>query len=515
MTYARIEPRTADDSSRSTNVTDGSAQRKLSHFVPPQSAPEQDADGVVDIAHGKVLLGFPLRAVRRHARLSWAVFGSVIVLTGAAAVVIPRSYDIRTKITAEQNIVMPALNNPRRAVPTASDMPTRLATEAVMRRDNLVGIIKATNLLDTWPIVQSPAGKVKTALVSLLTGRPTTEGRINALVGLLEKKLWVDTGEGTVTIGIHWVDPMSGFRIVQLAQQNFLDERHASEVSIIGESIAILESHVSSARDAIQEALGDVDESQSHARVATTTVERVTEPAPRAAPIVSNDQEIASVQALLSSKQQAISDLESARAHRLADLNARLTELRKSFGPAHPDVVLAQEGITALAGESPQLVGLRSEEGQLRARLQTLGAAAAAAPPRNAAEPARARVTLERLRSRPDSIEDPRVTYAKSRLKIAIANYEDLLDREEGARIELETARAAFKYRYSIITPPEIPDHPASPNVPRLLMVGVFLAFVLTLFVATVMDMFSGRVIEPWQVKEILGLPVLGEVGRA
>lgn len=515
MTHARIEPRSADDSSRPALGGDFQAPRKLPYLQgPPSNGEDPDGEAVFDAAHGKILLGFPLRAVRRRPKVAAIIFGSVIVLTVFAAVFLPRTYDVRTKITAEQNILMPALNNPRRAIPNASDMPTRLATEAVLRRENLVGIIKAMNLLDMWPKLQSPAGKLKSTLFSIVKGPPTKEDRINALVGLLEKKLWVTTGEGTVTIGINWVDAKTGFRIVQMAQQNFIDERHVSEVSIIGESIAILESHVASARDAIQDALGDVDQTQSRASVPVRAERAADDASPRSAPISSNAQEIASVQALLSAKQQGISDLEGARTRRLADLTARLTELRKSFGPAHPDVVLTQEGIMALAGDSPQLTNLRNEESQLRARLQVLGAA----PSRGAAvaqEPIRARVALQRLRSRTDSLEDPRVMYAKSRLKIAIANYEDLLDREEGARIELETARAAFKYRFNIITPPEIPDHHATPNIPRLLMVGFFLAFLLAFFVTTALDVLGGRIVEPWQTREMLGLPLFGEVGRA
>jgi uncharacterized protein involved in exopolysaccharide biosynthesis len=517
MTYARIEPRSPDDSSRLGLGGEFQASRKLPYLQgPPGNREEQEGEAVFDAAHGKILLGFPLRAVRRRPRVAATIFGSVVLLTVMAALFLPRSYDVRTKITAEQNILMPALNNPRRAIPNASDMPTRLATEAILRRENLIGIIKAMNLLDMWPTLQSPAGKLKSTLLSIVKRPPTKEDRINALVGLLEKNLWVTTGDGTVTIGINWVDPKTGFRIVQMAQQNFIDERHASEVSIIGESIAILESHVASARDAIQDALGDVDQTQSRASLPTVRVVRPAEDeSARSAPISSNAQEIASVQALLSAKQQGISDLEGARTRRLADLTARLTELRKSFGPAHPDVVLTQEGITALAGDSPQLTNLRNEESQLRARLQALGAAPNRTPVANASEPSRARVVLSRLRSRPDSLEDPRVTYARSRLKIAIANYEDLLDREEGARIELETARAAFKYRFSIITPPEIPDHPATPNIPRLLIVGFFLAFVLAFFVTTAMDILGGRIVEAWQVREMLGLPVFGEIGRA
>ena len=39
--------------------------------------------------------------------------------------------------------------------------------------------------------------------------------------------------------------------------------------------------------------------------------------------------------------------------------------------------------------------------------------------------------------------------------------YDTLLDRMNSARIELDTARAAFKYRYSIVRPPQLPKRRA------------------------------------------------------
>jgi hypothetical protein len=39
------------------------------------------------------------------------------------------------------------------------------------------------------------------------------------------------------------------------------------------------------------------------------------------------------------------------------------------------------------------------------------------------------------------------------------------------------------------------------------------LATLLAVFVAVAVDVGGGRVLEPWQVERVLGLPVLAEVG--
>ncbi len=110
--------------------------------------------------------------------------------------------------------------------------------------------------------------------------------------------------------------------------------------------------------------------------------------------------------------------------------------------------------------------------------------------------------------------EDPRLTYAKSRLRIATGDYGDLLDRLEAARIELETARASFKYQYNILTPAQIPKTASKPSIPLLIVGGLILATLLGLFAAVLKDMGGGRVVETWQVNRMLALPILAEIER-
>jgi uncharacterized protein involved in exopolysaccharide biosynthesis len=320
--------------------------------------------------------------------------------------------------------------------------------------------------------------------------------------------MWVIANDGTVTIGVDWTDPQSAYRIAETAQQNFFDQRHASEVAMISESVAILEGHVAETEAAIQEAVAQVNKSGGLVRHAAPI-----RAASVARPVSPNAGEIASLQSELIAKQRTISDLESARAQRIAALQTTLSELRNNYGPAHPQVVSTMASIRALSGDSPQLTALRADEASLRDRIVALGAQPGASAQPAAPEPALTRVALENMtRGGPDSLENPEVTYAKSRLKMATGDYEDMLQRLEAARIELQTARAAFKYRYTVVTPPQFPTRAAKPRIPILVVGGCFLATILATFVAGALDLGSGRLMERWQVSRRLGLPIIAQV---
>ncbi len=105
--------------------------------------------------------------------------------------------------------------------------------------------------------------------------------------------------------------------------------------------------------------------------------------------------------------------------------------------------------------------------------------------------------------------------YAKARLRFAMNNYDSLIERLGAAQIELDTARAAFKYRYSTIRPAELPKRWRKPKVPVVIAGGVFAAMVLAALAAALVDIRSRRLVERWQVERTLGLPVLGEMPRS
>ncbi|MEA2766692.1 MAG: hypothetical protein QOK07_3096 [Gemmatimonadaceae bacterium] len=462
----------------------------------------------LSLVDARAMATFPFRAIRRH-RLAASLVGvATLAVTALAAVVLPRHYIVETKILAQPNFVMPALNNPRRAIPSESDAPTRLAGEAVMKQDNLLEIIRETNLISPILTSRSPLAKVEDYVRTLTGHELSTKQRTDNVVRLLRNRMWVVGKDGTVTIGVDWTDPYTAYRITQTAQQNFFDQRHASEVAMISESVAILEGHVAETQAAIQEAVTQVN--RSGAVIRRSAPARI--PNAGAAAFSPNAAEIGSLQAALIARRQTISDLESARAQRIAALQNSLNELRNNYGPAHPQVVSTQESIRGLSSDSPQLTALRTEEASLRSRIVSLGGRPGEVSPQQASEPNLTRVALETLaRPRPDSLEDPGVTYAKSRLKMATGDYEDMLQRLEAARIELQTARAAFKYRYTVVTPPQLPTRAAKPRVPLLLAEGCVLAVMLALFAGGVLDLGSGRLMERWQVTRRLHLPILAQ----
>jgi uncharacterized protein involved in exopolysaccharide biosynthesis len=98
---------------------------------------------------------------------------------------------------------------------------------------------------------------------------------------------------------------------------------------------------------------------------------------------------------------------------------------------------------------------------------------------------------------------------------VAAAKYEELMMRVDGARIEQDTARAAFKYRYSVVRPAEPPKAPTRPNVPLTLVGGVLAGVLLAYALSTWVDLRRGTAVEAWQLERELGLPVVGEVEDA
>ena len=459
------------------------------------------------------LLGFPWRAVKRHRTLAICLFLVIAFAAGLSSIVMPRHYIVYTVLVAAKNNVMPALGNPRRSASVESEAPTRLAVEAVVRRDNLVAIIRETNLMAIQDRLRSPLGKAMSFFTERVLGKKATEDdRLKMVIGLLQSRIYVrPEQEGTVTIGIDWPDPESAFRLVQAAQQNFIEQRHTQEVAMIGESIGILQSHVTEAQQMMQEALSALKAARPD-----IVVNDGIRPSPSASKKqvpLADQARIATLSNQLSTKQRIVQDLESSRSQNLTTLQNKLSELRHTFGPAHPEVTATEDRIKALQMDSPTLATLKQEEADLQQQLTALGGAADNSSVTTMTDPMFARQMLERMtRARVDSAESPQVAYAQSRLKMATNDYEDLLARLGDAKIELETVRAAFKYRFNVVTPAEVPKKPIKPRVPLLIAGGIFLGVAFGVFAATALDFISGRVVEKWQVQRQVGLPILATI---
>lgn len=159
---------------------------------------------------------------------------------------------------------------------------------------------------------------------------------------------------------------------------------------------------------------------------------------------------------------------------------------------------------------SPQIVGLRKEEAELLSEYDRRGGKADGAE-LAAPRPLPREAAVERAREQP---EDSSTEMLRERLRTSMFKYNQLLERIDGARIELDTARAAFKYRYSVVRPAALPKKPLKPNAALLIAAGVVGGIFLAFFGCAATDLRRGRVLERWQLERSLGLPVLAVVSR-
>ena len=111
-----------------------------------------------------------------------------------------------------------------------------------------------------------------------------------------------------------------------------------------------------------------------------------------------------------------------------------------------------------------------------------------------------------------DPLEDqePEITYAKTELRQLEVRSNGLRDRVQAARLELDGARAAFKYRYVVIKPPQRPRGPVSPKIPLVAIASILAGLFLAAFAPAFSDLASRRFVENWQVEQELGVPLLG-----
>jgi uncharacterized protein involved in exopolysaccharide biosynthesis len=482
----------------------------------PQLHPADEGD-LFDWSALRRWATFVLRSVTRHRVAALVVVAGVLVMTGIAAKWAPRKYQSEARLLANRNQMMAILGNPHRNMPTDQDTPTRAATETVMARDNLESMIQQTRLLEHWEANRNPLLRFKDQLMRMLTGPLSEEERLEIMVSTMERRLSVFSVDQTVVIRIDWPDPQMARQLVETAQQNFLEARHVQEVSAISEAISILEMHAAETQTGIEEAIKQVqavsDERKKGAKGAV--------PRPRPVAVANNEapqQELAQLKFLIRTKRRSLSDLEEFRARRLTELNAQLAEQRVIYSANHPTVVDMEQRIGALQKESPQVVQLKRDEEQLIAEYKGRGGRdvvnlsdlAGGAPRATSSSPVDLDAALSSLM--PSLDEDPAMLVARDQLRMATARYQDLLMRIDAARIELDTARAAFKYRYSVVSPALTPRKPISPNVSFIILGGVLGAIACAFLASTLLDLKGGRLIEAWQVEAQLGVPVLTEL---
>jgi capsular polysaccharide biosynthesis protein len=420
------------------------------------------------------------------------------------------------KILAQRNLVLPALGNPNRTVPREADNPTKNVADAILQHDNLVGLIKQVDLIDRWEGTRPLIMRLKDRASRRLGSPQTEEDRLRSIEGVLEKRLVVTNDDTTITITSEWSDPRMAYDIASAVEKNFIDARYDAEISVINDAIDILQQHANEEHDRFDEARNDFEsvevktpKAQKPSTPGATTPHTATRPA-----VPSGSGVDPQLLRSLEETRAGIQQLEAGRSGRIAELNRQLSDALVTYRPEHPTVVAIKQKLAEAQQEPADLARLRNEERTLIDKVAVNTPPLAAAIARaTTATPAAA--TLAALTSSSSSLiveEDPVVTVARMKLQQSAQKYADLETRIDGAKIELDIAKTAHKYRFNIVRPAEVSRRPSKPNPVGLTLALLLFALAASFGSAVVRERRRGLLLERWQVEHTLGLPILGEI---
>jgi hypothetical protein len=453
--------------------------------APPPHSYEAPDDDLFDWDKIRRYLVFSLGSVRRRFGLFMAVAASMVLLAAAALWALPKTYEVESRLLAQKSAVLAV-----KADASQATDPTRSAAEIIVRHENLHALIQQTDLIAEWPKHRAPILRFKDWVVATMGTTPGADELTKGLTGLLENNLTVwATPDGAVVIRLRWPDDrVMAYRLVDAAQQNFLEMRHVLEVSTIAEQISILEGHAANLKKEIMKQVEQLQQAQQRSV-------KDSHPVVRAPPPKVPDVDVVNLRVMLEAKRRALTDLEDYRRRHLTELQTRLAEQRAVYSESHPAIIDLEQSIESLKRESPQLASLRQEEADLKQQLSRLDLS-------ETAPSAALTIPADLFRDRG---EDSNLEYERAQLRFAAAQYAHMRERIDAGRIDLDTARAAFKYRYSVVVPAQVPRGPIKPKALLVMVAALIAGILLALFATTVTDFRSGVILETWQLQNLLG----------
>ncbi|MBM7112363.1 chain-length determining protein [Archangium primigenium] len=488
--------------------------------APHDDAPEAERtqSQIFDWEAMRDYFGYVKNAILRHKLLALGTFVLTAALGLTLAKFLPRTFYAEATLLPKRASTIAALVNPDRIPALDADPPnplrppgeidsvTRSAAQLVMRRENLVSLIKRVNLLDRWDSTRAPLLRFKDQVMQTVSGRPSEDIKLDAMVGMLEKALTVNTEDGRVAISVMWPEPQLAYELVEAAQQGFLEARQREDLSSIADARQILEEHEKTALEAYTQAFTSFEKI-----FAAIMIERRRAVGDPRVGGFNTNQQMAEMRFLIRAKRRAIDDSENLYNRRLEGLRAEMVAQRKLVGENHPNLVSLEQQVAALQAEgSLNTSTLRSEEKQMTRDYERIGGGSVPFPDEPVPDP----YGLERVLMGilPAVSENPKAATALDEVRIRSANLQQLRRRIQTAQYETDIVKATFKYRYTVLTPAEFPRAPMKPNAKVIAIGGILAGLLLGVFAAIARDVLSGRLLQSWQVKRGLGLPVLAEM---
>jgi uncharacterized protein involved in exopolysaccharide biosynthesis len=512
------------------------ATRKTDEFV-ARIEDGEDAGEEFDLAKLKRVLGFFLRAPRRHPVLAGTLALVTLGIAFSLAAWLPRIYTADLRVIAHRSIVLQPHDG---AAPLPE--PTVGVSDEIMKRDNLITLIKELDLVNRWDATRPPMLRFKDSIVNLVRGPLTEENRLRTVLGVLDQRLSVWVDQNAITVTVDWPNPQIAYELVNTAYKNFLDSRYRSEVSIYSERLRLLEMRAQFSAHDVDLAIEELTKLERDRRNAATPAADTSQQANGRAPSFGPPRPAATpggpdmsasddtTHALEAVRTQIRTREEESR-RRIAEADSQLADAEASLGPLHPTVLALKRKSEVLRESPPELEALREHERQLVGSLAAItqqlaqgnpadpNAAAGQAPrppiptaPPAAATPGPSSGMTSMLEAVLSNRDDPSTAYARSKLQSVSQQYIEVLNHLQLAKVELDEAQASFKDTYVIHRPAEVPAKPKKPNVVAIVFLGLVFAFLLALVVPGMRDLLGGRVLEPWQVEAVLKIPILGEL---
>jgi len=472
---------------------------------------DEEDDGGLDTGPMLRWASFTLRACRKHVWI--VVVGLGLGLAGAALVTwaLPDYYLVDARVAGQRADIIASFGNPGRPRSLSGRDVGYAAPDLIKGRENLLALVEQTNLVEHWRGHRSPAGRVRDWLTS--ANRRSDEDLASDLAQILDKRLKVWSSDpGSVDLLITWNDAEMAHRLVDGAVQNYIETRHVTEMTMLGESISLLQERLASAEQALDEALKVAGEARPS--VPRRARQVVPEPSPSLVPSQTT-MELLRIRSDIVTQRRTIADLIAFRERRIAQLQAELDEELAVYGDSHPKIVTLRGSLAALGQDSPQVVALRRELEELESRYVALGGSPShleALDQEIPTSPTRA-TTPSVIAALEGPLEDPAEELARSQLTAAMVRYNTIVDRLEAAQTERDALTAGNKYRYLVVKPPLRPTEPANRGKKRLVWVagglGGLLFGVLGAFGLAYRE---GRIVQAWQLEDGLGLPILAEL---
>ncbi len=448
------------------------------------------------------------RSAKRRKGLSFVVVMICGALTVLGAIFAPRNYEVEARVLVQRT---QAITGGQAQQLSAEEMRNiaKEYEEQVMAHDNVIAIVRQKNLVQRWDDMRQPHRRLIDKINRKLgKAPPTDDEKYDALVTNVKNRLkvWVDAT--TVTVKLEWSEPEAARDIVDAALKNFLEARFQSEVGVIPERVKILEAGVQQAHKDLEVSAAELVRQQKLANPR----ERVNIVIPNL-PQGVTDRRIdeaadPALKARLDTVRQQMAVLQEAKLRREAELNQELIQKRQTLAEGHPEIIALKQTIDATRADPPQLAKLRAEERDI---LNEISAKQKAAAEARANEP---KPVAPRVVTPAPAVEAPVAGATKSmqdaqvQFDAVTRKYSELVTQLDGARSGLQLEEAAFKNRYKVVHPAELPAGPKRPVGLIAIAIGVLSTIAAVLAVAALADRFSGIFFEPRDVRDRLGLPV-------